>query len=226
MTGRLKRAGVRLTALTALSALTATAAPAQAQTNPDTIIARASAAYQKLSSFQADFRQIIADSMIGTFESSGRLAQAGTANLAMRFTDPRGEAIVMDGEYIWIYTPSTTPGQVIRTPIPKDATYGPNVLAWLLTDATERYQSRYVREDAVGGRGADVVELTPNDPSLPFRTAVLWIDQFDHLPRRLEIQEKTGTYRTLVFSGVETNRRTAKDTFTFSVPSGVRIIDQ
>jgi outer membrane lipoprotein carrier protein len=210
--------------MTALTALTAASASAQA--NSDTIIDRAARAYQQLSSFQADFRQVIADSMIGTFESKGRLLQAGTASFAMRFTDPNGEAIVMDGEYIWIYTPSTTPGQVIRAPVPKDATYGPNVLAWLLTKPAERYQTRYIREDAVGGRSADVVELTPLDPTLPFRNAILWIDRSDNLPRRLEIQEKTGTNRTLVLSGVVLNRRPPQNAFTFNVPSGVRVIEQ
>ncbi len=43
----------------------------------------------------------------------------------------------------------------------------------------------------------------PIDPSLPFRTAILWIDRSDNLPRKLEIQEKTGTNRTLVLSGVD-----------------------
>jgi len=229
-TGRAGRAGALSTVLTALSALTApfalSAGTANAQVSPDTIIERAAKAYQQLSSFQADFRQVISDSMIGTFESKGRLLQAGTASFAMRFTDPNGEAIVMDGEYIWIYTPSTTPGQVIRTPIPKDATYGPNVLAWLLTKPVERYRTRYLREDAVGGRSADVVELTPLDPTLPFRAAILWIDRSDNLPRRLEIQEKTGTNRTLVLTGVMINRRPPPNSFTFNVPSGVRVIEQ
>ena len=226
-TGRASRTGrakMLWTALTALSALTAP--PAHAQVSSDTIIERAARAYQQLSSFQADFRQVISDSMIGTFESKGRLLQAGTASFAMRFTDPNGEAIVMDGEYIWIYTPSTTPGQVVRTPIPKDATYGPNVLAWLLTKPVDRYRTRYLREDAVGGRSADVVELTPLDPTLPFRAAILWIDRSDNLPRRLEIQEKTGTNRTLVLSGVIINRRPPPNSFTFNVPSGVRVIEQ
>jgi outer membrane lipoprotein carrier protein len=210
-----------VTLLTALTTHTATA-----QVSSDTVIERAARAYQQLTSFQADFRQVIADSMIGTFESKGRLLQAGTASFAMRFTDPNGEAIVMDGEYIWIYTPSTTPGQVIRTPVPKDATYGPNVLAWLLTKPVERYRTRYLREDAVGGRSADVIELSPLDPTLPFRNAILWIDRSDNLPRRLEIQEKTGTNRTLVLSGVVLNRRPPQNAFTFTVPSGVRVIEQ
>jgi len=194
--------------------------------DPIALVERAAAAYQALSSFSANFRQIIADSMIGTYQSRGRLVQAGTSRLAMRFTDPAGEAIVMDGEAIWVYTPSTTPGQVIRSPIPQDATYGPNVLAWLLTRPTERYRIRYVGADAVAGRGADVVALTPVDPTLPFREAVVWLDQSDALPRRLEIRERGGTLRTLILTGVEKNRRVTAETFRFDVPPGVRVIEQ
>ncbi len=217
-----------MTRLGLLVALLAWAVPQPIAQDPDAnaIIERAARAYQGISSFRADFRQVIADSMIGTFESRGKLVQAGEAKLAMRFTDPAGEAIVMDGERLWVYTPSTTPGQVLRLRIPSDPTYGPNVLAWILTRPAERYRARYVRSDAVAGRGVDVIALTPNDRSLPFSEAVVWIDQFDNLPRRLEIRERSGQRRTLVLTGVETNRRVSGATFRFDVPQGVRIVDQ
>jgi outer membrane lipoprotein carrier protein len=198
--------------------------PATVQ-NPDpaAIIASAAAKYRSILSFRADFRQTIADSMIGSYDSRGRLIQAGESKLAMRFTDPDGDAIVMDGEHLWVYTPSTTPGQVIRMKVP---TYGPNLLAWILTNPAERYRSRYLRSDAVAGRAADVIALIPVDRSLPFTEAVVWLDQFDSLPRRLEVREKGGQRRTLVLTGVETNRVVSADTFRFDVPQGVRIVDQ
>jgi outer membrane lipoprotein carrier protein len=201
-------------------------APVAQDPDPAAIIERAAQAYKRISSFRADFRQVIADSMIGTYESHGKLVQAGEAKLSMRFSDPAGEAIVMDGERLWVYTPSTTPGQVLRLKIPSDPTYGPNVLAWILTRPAERYRARFLRTDAVAGRGVDVIALTPNDRSLPFSEAVVWIDQFDNLPRRLEIRERSGQRRTLVLTGVEANRRVSDATFRFDVPSGVRIVDQ
>jgi len=208
-----------------LGLLTPRSATAQ-DPDPRAIIQKSAQAYQALKSFQADFRQIIADSMIGTYESRGRLIQAGPAELTMRFSDPKGDAIIMDGEHLWVYTPSTTPGQVIRMAVPADPTYGPNLLAWILTNPTERYLSRYLRSDAVAGRGVDVIALTPRDPSLPFREAVVWLDQFDALPRRLEIREKHGAQRTLILTAVETNHRVAPKNFRFEVPAGVRIVDQ
>jgi len=209
--------------------LAAQAAPATASPQSEdaaAIVERAARAYRGLRSFQADFRQVISDSMLGTFESSGRLAQAGAGYLAMRFSDPEGDAIVMDGEHIWVYTPSTTPGQVVRMAIPSDPTYGPNVLAWILTNPSERYRSRYLRSDAIAGRGMDVIGLRPVDASLPFTDATIWLDRYDFLPRRLEIRERGGQQRILTFIGVEVNRRSSSKLFKFEVPSGVRIVDQ
>jgi outer membrane lipoprotein carrier protein len=194
--------------------------------DPKALIERSAQAYQRVSSFSASFKQILADSMIGTYESQGNLVQAGESKLSMRFTDPSGEAIVMDGEHVWVYTPSTTPGQVIRLKVPSDPTYGPNLLAWFLTKPGERYSARFLKTDAIGGRAVDVVALTPLDKSLPFHSAVLYLDQYDYLPRRLEVQEKGGNRRTLILSAVETNRRVSPATFTFTVPSGVKVIDQ
>jgi len=209
--------------------LAAQVAPASASVQSEdaaAIVERAARAYRGLRSFQADFRQVISDSMLGTFESSGRLAQAGAGYLAMRFSDPEGDAIVMDGEHIWVYTPSTTPGQVVRMAIPSDPTFGPNVLAWILTNPSERYRSRYLRSDAIAGRGMDVIGLRPVDASLPFTDATIWLDRYDFLPRRLEIRERGGQQRILTFIGVEANRRSSPKLFKFEVPSGVRIVDQ
>lgn len=194
--------------------------------DPKALIEQAARKYQSITSFSADFSQVIADSMIGTFRSRGKLVQAGEARLSMRFTDPEDDAIVMDGERIWVYTPSTTPGQVIRLKVPSDPTYGPNVLAWILTNPGERYRCRYLRSDAVAGRGADVITLEPVDRSLPFTEAVVWLDQHDNLPRRLEIRERSGQRRTLVLTGVQVNRRISSEIFRFDVPDGVRIVDQ
>jgi outer membrane lipoprotein carrier protein len=145
----------------------------------------------------------------------------------MRFTDPSGEAIVIDGQHAWVYTPSTTPGQVIRMRVPSGGpVYGYNILAWLLDRPAERYKATYVRSDRVEGRTVDVVQLEPAVPDLPFDRAILWLDKGDGLPRRLDITEHSGATRTLILSKVRTDRSVPKDTFTFKVPSGVRVVDQ
>ncbi len=193
----------------------------------DAIIGRSSRVYRSLSSLTADFVQVIDNPMIDSAESRGTLVQAGASRLAMRFTEPEGEAVVIDGEHVWVYTPSTVPGQVLRLKAPSGGpVYGYNLLAWFLDRPAERYQTKYLREDKVGGRSVDVVELTPAVPDLPFERAVLWLDRQDGLPRRLEITERSGALRTLALSNLKVNRRVPDSTFEFKVPSGVRVVDQ
>ena len=198
-----------------------------AQEDAGAIVGRSSRVYRSLGSLKADFVQVIDNPMIDSAESRGTLIQAGPAKLAMRFTDPPGEAVVIDGERVWVYTPSTVPGQVLRMGLPSGGpVYGYNILAWLLDRPAERYQATFVRRDKLAGRDMDVVQLVPAVPDLPFDKAVLWLDRGDGLPRRLEILEPSGATRTLTLSKVRTNERVTDQTFKFTVPSGVRIVDQ
>jgi outer membrane lipoprotein carrier protein len=209
-----------------LAALAAAPGVATAQ-DAAAIVGRSSRVYRSLSSLVADFVQVIDNPMIDSAESRGTLVQAGEDKLAMRFTDPPGEAIVIDGRSIWVYTPSTTPGQVIRMGVPSGGpVYGYNILAWLLDRPAERYTATYVRSDRLNGRPVDVVRLDPAVPDLPFERAIVWLDKEDGLPRRLEITEHSGATRTLTLSKVRTNRSLPEDTFVFKVPSGVRVVDQ
>ena len=202
------------------------ASPAPAQ-DAQAIVGRSSRVYRSLSSLTADFVQVIDNPMIDSAESRGTLVQAGPAKLAMRFTEPPGEAVVIDGQYVWVYTPSTVPDQVVRLRAPSGGpVYGYNLLAWFLDRPAERYEARHLREERVGTRTMDVVELTPAVPDLPFDRAVLWLDREDALPRRLEITEKSGALRTLELSKLRVNRRVPDETFEFKVPSGARVVDQ
>ena len=201
-------------------------APMRAQ-DAGEIIGRSARVYRSLASLQADFVQVIDNPMIDSAESRGTLVQAGNAKLAMRFSDPAGEAIVIDGKHVWVYTPSTVPGQVLRLKAPSGGpAYGYNLLAWFLDRPAERYKASYVRSERLNGRTTDVIRLVPAVPDLPFTQAVIWLDREDALPRRLEIQEQSGATRTLQLAKLKTNERVSDRTFTFKIPSGARVVDQ
>jgi outer membrane lipoprotein carrier protein len=211
--------------IVALLALLA-AAPLQAQ-DAGAVIGRAAKVYRSLASLQANFHQVIDNPMIDSAESSGTLVQSGPVKLAMRFTDPAGEAIVIDGQHVWVYTPSTVPGQVVRLAVPSGGpAYGYNLLAWFLDRPTERYTATYLRKERLNDRPTDVVELVPAVPDLPFEKAVIWLDQESALPRRLEIHEQSGATRTLSLSRIRVNASVPDQTFTFQVPRGARVVDQ
>ena len=207
-----------------LGALLAAPLPAQ---DAGAIVRRAGATYRSLTSLQADFVQIIEDPGLGdTLRTTGRLYQAGTNAFAMRFSDPPEDAIVIDGQYVWVYTPSTTPGQVIRMRMETDPVYGANLLARILDRPAERYRSAWLRADSLGGRRVDVVSIVPNGASLSFSKAVLWLDREEGLPRRIELDEAQGVRRILLLSQLRPNAAISRELFEFKIPKGTRVVDQ
>src|SRR6266540_2995646 len=97
--------------------------------DPAPILDRASASFDTVRTLAADFVQIIDNQMLGDPDTTrGKLFQRRPNYFAMRFTDPKNDRIVADGRRLWLYTPSTTPGQVIRTAIPGTGTTGPNLI--------------------------------------------------------------------------------------------------
>jgi outer membrane lipoprotein-sorting protein len=219
---------IRVRALAALAAVVAALGaprPGVAQ-DPFAIVGRAGRIYRNLTSLQADFVQILEDRAQGdTLTGRGTVAQAGNNYFAMRFTEPPGEAIVVDGKYIWTYTPSTSGNQVTRSPVPSDPIYGVNLLAKVLDRPQERYEATYVKRDTVGTVATDVVELVPTSASGPFRKARLWIGVDDALPRRIELDESPGFRRILTLSRIRPNAGYDRKTFVFEVPPGARVID-
>ena len=196
--------------------------------DPGPALDRASATYQTIRTLSAEFTQIITNPMIGAPDTTrGKLYQMRPSRFAMRFTHPRGDRIVADGRHLWLYTPSTTPGQVIRTTIPAASTSGgPNFIGQFVERPRERYRARYVRSDSLAGRATDVVELVPKTDDLPYSKAVVWIDREDGLVRRIDIEETSGQHRTLLLAKLAVNRGVPGREFIFSPPAGLRVVNQ
>ncbi len=195
--------------------------------DPGPILDRASAAYHTINTLSADFVQVVANPMIGAPDTTrGRLHQMRPNRFTMRFTDPKGDRIVADGRYLWLYTPSTTPGQVIRSAIPAVGTTGPNLIGQFVEHPRERYDARYLRADSLPEGGADVVALVPKEKDQPYTDAVIWVGRSDGLVRRIEIAETSGQRRTVTLSHLTVNGEVPGREFTFSPPAGVRVVDQ
>src|SRR5438094_648368 len=156
----------------------------------------------------------------------GKLYQMRPSRFAMRFTAPKGDRIVADGRYLWLYTPSTAPGQVIRSRIPAVGTTGPNLIGQFVERPRERYSARYLRADSLGGTMVDVVALSPKEKDQPYSGAVIWVDRNDRLVQRIDITEASGQQRTVILGNLKVNRGAPGREFTFSLPAGVRVVDQ
>ncbi len=211
----------------ALACCLATGAIGQSGGDPGVaVVKRASQAYQGLTSFKADFRQHFEDKVLDIPDGKGTLYQEGKNRFAMRFSDPPHDAVVVDGSRLWLYTPSSSPGQLLRYPIQNHPTYGTNLLGTFLDDAVDRYRVSYLRQEMVENHMTDVVMMEPVANDMPFRRATIWFDRENSMPRRLDIEESPGHKRILQLSGLEINRSIPPSTFICKPPAGTKIIDQ
>jgi len=202
--------------------------PSNLQTrDPWPSLDRATASFDTVRTLTADFVQIVENPMLGDPDTTrGKLYQRRPNYFAMRFTEPKHDRVVADGRRLWLYTPSTTPGQVIRTAIPGTGTTGPNLIGQFVQHPRERYTARYVRADSTPDGAVDVIALTPRAADLPYSEATVWIAKRDGLVRRIEIVETSGQRRTIMLQNLTVNRAIAAREFRFSRTSGVRVVDQ
>jgi len=212
-----------------LSAVSSTARPPDRPTSQDPwpVLDHASATYQTVQTLAADFVQVIDNPMVGPPDTTrGRLFQQRPSRFAMRFSVPPSDRIVADGKYLWLYTPSTTPGQVIRSRIPDAGNTGPNLIGQFVERPRERYTARYVRADSTAAGWIDVVALTPHDSTLPYSGATIWVGRGDGLVHRLEIDESGGQVRHVWLSRLQLNVQVPAAEFRFTPPRGVEVVNQ
>ncbi len=188
-------------------------------------LGRAEIAYRGLTALTADFSQTLVNPMLGAPERSrGQIFLAPPDRFAMRFTNPGGDRIVADGTWLWLYAPSTVPGQVIRQPIPRSGISSPNLMGQFVDRPLERYDVTYLGEDAVAEETVDVLRLTPRGESLGFRWAEIAIARTDGILRRIDLMEESGQRRTLVFSAIQTQAEIPAEELRFEVPQGTRVV--
>ena len=193
----------------------------------DGTLDRALAAYARVRTVHAQFMQTVTNPLVGTkADSRGEVIQQRPQYLLVRFTTPSGDRIVADGMWVWIYLPSSNPGQVIRAPIGGDGSGVPDVTAQFLSAPRGRYTVADGGPASVGGRGAHVLRLAARDRSLPFEKATVWVDDRDGLVRQFETVDASGVVRRVTMSDMVVNAPVDRAVFVFIPPRGVRVFTQ
>ncbi|HET7586371.1 MAG TPA: outer membrane lipoprotein carrier protein LolA [Gemmatimonadaceae bacterium] len=201
-------------------------AAAHAQT-PEAVVKRAVAAYRAVHTVKASFTQTLTNPLLGSkVVSHGELVQRMPGRLSVRFTDPDGDRIVADGQWVWIYMPSSNPGQVLRMRAGSGVAGSADVTAQFLESPTTRYRLSDGGADTVHGRPAHVVVLVPRDSSIPFTRARIWVDDKDALVRQFETEDTNGVVRFVTIDDVRTNVPVSASAFRFTPPPGVKVYDR
>ena len=189
---------------------------------------RAVRAYKNVKTVRASFTQTITNPILGeTVKSAGELVQRRPNHVAVRFTDPAGDRIVADGNWVWFYLPSSTPGQVIRMRIAKNGSGSPDLTAQFLETPASRFDVTDLGREKVNGRSARVLSLVPKaGVDAAFTKAVIWVDSADALIRQFELTEPSEIVRRVTIRTLTLNPAIPASTFRFTPPSGTKVIEQ
>jgi outer membrane lipoprotein carrier protein len=199
--------------------------PAQ---SPEATLDRAVKAYSGVKTVRATFSQSVTNPLTGT-ESKARgefVQQRARGRLAIRFLDPAGDRIVADGKNVWVYLPSTNPGQVIKMRGAPGNAGMPDVTAQFLDAPKGRYTVTDAGRARVAGRAAHALLLVPRGANAPFRRATIWVDDADGLVRQFEVTEESGLVRRVTITSIQPNAAVANSAFTFVPPRGVRVFER
>lgn len=189
------------------------------------LLEEAARRYEGVERLCADFRQEMSVPLLNEERVGfGRLCQERPDRFAMRFSDPNGDAVVVDGSWVWIYYPSLDPKQVLRLPV-ADVPGGFDLHREFLSDPATKYAARYEAGDEVEGRPTHRLRLVPRTPTT-YQSAVVWIDRAAPILRRIRLEEENGSTRTITLSGVEFDGSVPEGWFAFTPPPGAQVISR
>lgn len=216
---------MRRTFPAAVIALALAATTASAQTPADGALDRAVTAYAKVQTLRATFDQSLTNPLTSrSAKAKGELLVKRPGRIAVRFTEPSGDRIVSDGEFVWIYLPTSAPGQVVRTHADAAQGTGMDVSTELLTAPRTKFDVADAGAATVNGRTTRIVALTPRT-ARNYTKARLWIDDADGIVRQLELTENSGVVRTITFRTIQLNPKLPASAFKFEVPKGAKVFD-
>ena len=204
-----------------------TLAPGSRPVRPqDSLLDRASAVWARSKSTRATFEQTMTNPLTGNAMTARGEFFHQPNRFAVRFTDPSGDRIVNDGKSIWVYVPSSAPGQVIKVPAhsPGVAATDPTVL--LAQGVRSRFDVADLGASTVGGTATQSYQLTPKSPDVAFTKAKVWVSTSDATLKQFEVTDNSGLVRRVTITKLSMNAPVKSSEFSFKPPKGVRVFDQ
>lgn len=197
-------------------------APALAQ-DAAAILRRADAALDGISALRAEFVQrsenpILERTQIG----HGTILYRAPERFRIDYRYPVGDVVVNDGAFVWIYLPSSQPGQVIRQ---RAETSGVRNPLTYLRDIRSDYDVRWVGQETLSGSVTDRLALAPRTGAAEFTAMEVWVERATGLPKQVRTASGDGLVKTYTFVKFDRGARPADSLFAFEPPRGVEIFD-
>lgn len=216
------------TVTAALSATVIAIGALPAQSPADASYDRVAKAWAGTHTLRADFEQKISNPLLArTVNSKGVFLQERPGKVSITFSQPAGDRIIGDGKWLWVYLPSSAPGQVLKMPADADGAVVADLLSQLLDTPKRSFTISGGESSPVDGRDARRVQLVPKTAgTVPFQKAVLWLDDKDPRPLRVQVIDTQGVDRTITLTSWTPGASIAADAFRFTVPKGVKVAER
>src|SRR3954462_5106677 len=206
--------------LTYFAAVTFAVLPAVASSqDAGAIIDRAASAYNKLNSMRAEFRQTLTNPLTGNSQTTSGVILRKKPNL-LNINFDTGDRVAADGSKLWVYLPSSVPGQVIRMPYTGANASAVDPAEEFLNSPHARFNLTSGGSANVGGRSTHIVTLTPKRASSGFSSARVWIDDADSSIRQFDVETANGLKRHVIITSFTANPTVSASSFRFAVPKG------
>jgi outer membrane lipoprotein carrier protein len=193
------------------------------QGDPEQVLRRADRALDGLETLRAEFDQRVYNPVLErTSTGHGTLTYRSPELFRIAYDDPAGDVVVNDGDRVWIYLPSSQPGQVIRQPATESGVRNPLTY---LRDLRDDYVAVSGGAQTVAGRPTDRLVLTPETSGAPFMLLEVWVDRETGFPRQVRTRTDEGIATTYTFVRLEPNARVPSTAFRFDPPAGVEVFD-
>ena len=193
--------------------------------NAEAVIDRAVAAYGRLTSMRAEFRQTLTNPLTGSTQTTSGVILRKKPNL-LSINFETGDRVAADGSNVWIYLPSSTPGQVVRMPYSGGNAMGVDPAQQFLDSPRSRFNVSSSGTATVAGRPTHAVILTPKRSNAGFTSAKVWIDDADSSIRQFDVETANGLRRHVVITSFTANPQLGRSSFQFAVPKGAKVVDQ
>jgi outer membrane lipoprotein carrier protein len=209
-----------------LAAVICAAIPITSQAqSAEGIIDRAAAAYSRLNSMRAEFRQTLTNPLTGSTQTtSGVILRRKPNLLSINFES--GDRVAADGSTLWLYLPSSVPGQVVRMPYNGENAITVDPADQFLNSPRSQFTVSSAGSATVGGRATHAITLVPKRPNGSFTSARIWIDDADSSIRQFDLETANGLKRHVVITSFTPNPQLSKASFRFVVPKGAKVVDQ
>ena len=196
---------------------------ASAQNQGLEILNETAARYSAVETLCADFTQHLQVPLLGSERiGTGRMCQDVPNLFAMRFDNPAGDLVVVDGTFAWVYFPSNDEKTVLRTSADRSAG-GRDFHREFLEDPNVKYVITYESAEELEKWSTHRVRMVPKR-SMTYRSATIWIDQGTPVLRRIQMDEANGNVRTITLENVGFDINPGPDYFKFSPPPGALVM--